>query len=304
MPVLDLSFASGESSLSVRRFSVREAVSTPFTISVWACSKSATLDLPGLVGRGASLRIESGYAHAHADARRWTGVCSYIEQTQPEPTGLSTYHLRIVPSLWLLGHRRNHRIFQHLSIPDIVDALLSEWSIEHRWEIDRPAYPRLEYKVQYGESDYAFLSRLLEEAGIAFTMADGSTLVLGDALHGHAPRGAALRYVDEPSLAAEREYISRVELSHEVRPGAHVLRDHDFSRAAHRALRRGLPRAREAARAVPLRAGQLPRRGRQGRRHARGRRQRAPRAAIHARAASGPSAPSRATALAASASAS
>ena len=230
MPVLDLSFASGESSLSVRRFSVREAVSAPFTISVWARSPNAALDLPGLVGRPAGLRVETGYRHAHSGSRRWTGICSYIEQTQPETTGLSTYHLRIVPALWLLGHRRNHRVFQHLSIPDIVDALLGEWSIAHRWEIDRGAYPKLEYKVQYGESDYALLSRLLEEAGIAFTIdeGDGSTLVLGDALHNHAPRSAGLTYVDKPNLASEREYISRVELSHEVRPGGYVLRDHDF----------------------------------------------------------------------------
>jgi len=231
LPVLDLSFASGESSLSVRRFSVREAVSAPFTISVWACSENAALDLPGLVGRPAGLHVMTGYAHALDGSRRWTGICSYIEQTQPEATGLSTYHLRIVPALWLLGHRRNHRIFQHISIPDIVDKVLGEWSIAHRWEIDRAAYPKLEYKVQYGESDYAFLSRLLEEAGIAFTMAEGdggSTLVLGDALHTHGPRSAGLRYVDKPNLAAELEYISRVELSHEVRPGGHVLRDHDF----------------------------------------------------------------------------
>jgi type VI secretion system secreted protein VgrG len=96
-----------------------------------------------------------------------------MEQVQAEPTGLSTYYLRIVPPLWLLTQRRNYRVFQHLSIPDITDKLLGEWSISSKWHISRGEYPKLEYKVQYGESDYAFLSRLWEEAGIAFTFPDG-----------------------------------------------------------------------------------------------------------------------------------
>jgi type VI secretion system secreted protein VgrG len=78
------------------------------------------------------------------------------EQVQAEPTGLSTYYLRIVPTLWLSTQRRNHRIYQHISIPDIIDKLLGEWSIKPVWQIDRGSYPKLEYKVQYGESDYSF----------------------------------------------------------------------------------------------------------------------------------------------------
>jgi len=231
VPILDLSLASGESSLSVRRFSVRESISAPFTISVWAVSESPSLDLAAIVGRGASLRVVTGYRFALSGSRRWSGICSFIEQAQPEATGLSTYHMRIVPALWTLGHRKNYRIYQHLSIPDIADKILGEWSIEHRWEIDRGAYPKLEYKVQYNESDYAFLSRLLEEAGIAFVFrdeGDGGAMILGDALHSRAARGKGLPYVDKPNQASEHEYASFVEISREVRPGGYVLRDHDF----------------------------------------------------------------------------
>src|SRR5262245_1836726 len=113
MTILQLTFASGESSLSVRRFSVHETVSAPFTVSVWARSSSANLDLEGLVGKSASLHVQSGLVHARMNGRTWAGLCSHIEQIQAEPTGLSTYYLRIVPDLWALSHRRNHRIFQH-----------------------------------------------------------------------------------------------------------------------------------------------------------------------------------------------
>ncbi len=239
MAILELSFASGEDSLSVRRFSVQEAVSSLFTVSVSARSESATVDLESLVGQPASLRIQSGVKFMRqGGARYWTGICSFIEQVHGmEPNAgqrsLSTYQMRIVPSLWLLGQRRNNRIFQHKSIPDITDALLGEWGLEHTWSIDRGKYPKLGYRAQYGESDLAFLTRLWEEAGVAYTFPDddekGSQLTLSDKLHQNTPRpGGGLHYVDNPNQSAEMEFVTRVRLAYEVRPGATTLRDYDF----------------------------------------------------------------------------
>ncbi len=234
MATLELSFDCGDESFSVRRFAVKEAVSTPFTVSVWARTRSQDVDLEAIVGKPASLRIASDLAFgALGGGRTWAGVCSSIEQVKAEPTGLSTYAVRIVPVLWLLTQRRNHRVFQHLSIPDIADELLREWTIEPVWTVDRGAYPKLDYKVQYGESDYSFLCRLLEEAGISYTFQGGGEealkLALGDQLHLGEPRkGPPLPYVDNPNEAAEKEYLTRVRLAREVRPGAYAIRDHDF----------------------------------------------------------------------------
>ncbi|MDC0744952.1 type VI secretion system Vgr family protein [Polyangium mundeleinium] len=239
MAILELSFACGESSLSVRRFSVHESVSGLFTVSVWARSESPSIDLEAIIGQPASLRVVSGYRFARlGGARLWSGIVSSIEQVQAvQPASgtheLSTYSLRIVPSLWTLTQRRNYRIFQHLSIPDIVDELLSDWGLDSIWQIDRGKYPKLEYRVQYGESDFAFFSRMLEEAGIAYTFPDddakGSNLTLSDKLESNAPRpGGALPYVDNPNQEAEKEFVSAIRLSYGVRPGAHTIRDHDF----------------------------------------------------------------------------
>jgi type VI secretion system secreted protein VgrG len=233
MPVLELTFASGESSLSVRHFSVHEAISGLFTASIVARSANQDLDLSQIVGDAAAFRVTSGVAFAALGGRVWSGIVSSMEQVQAEPTGLSTYHLRIVPTMWLLTQRRNHRIFQHLSIPDIVDRVLDGWSIAPVWQIERGQYPKLEYKAQYGETDYAFVCRLLEEAGIAFTLPDGggvaSQLVFGDALHAAPPRASLpLPWVDNPNQAAEQEFVTKVRLVREVRPGAHAVRDYDF----------------------------------------------------------------------------
>ena len=235
--ILELSFASGEKSLSVRRFSVHEAASSLFSVSIWARSENPSIDLEALIGKPASFRISTGVRFARTGARVWTGLVSTIEQLHGvQPSGVreeSTYFLRLVPNLWLLTQRRNYRIFQHGSIPDITDKILGEWSIEPTWKIDRGEYPKLEYKAQYGESDFAFLSRLWEEAGIAFTLADddegASKLTLGDKLHeGPLRPGEPLPYADNPNQEAEKEFVSHVRLAHEVRPGAYTVRDHDF----------------------------------------------------------------------------
>jgi type VI secretion system secreted protein VgrG len=235
MSLLDLSVASGESALSVRRISVHEGMSRLFNVSVIARIEDPSVNLEAIVGKPAALRAQTGFAYA-TGTRVWAGICSFAEQIQgvtPQPgeKPLSTYFFRIVPSAWLMTQRQGFRVYQHLSIPDIVDKLLSEWSIDPVWKIDRGTYPKLEYKVQYGETDYAFMCRLLEEAGIAFAFPDddnGSKITLYDKPQSAAPRGSSVHYVDNPSQSAEREFVTSVRLSHEVRPGAWTLRDYDF----------------------------------------------------------------------------
>ena len=242
MSLLDLTVASTESSLSVRRVSVQESISRLFTLNIVARTEDHSLNLEAIVGKAASFRAVTGHAYAaYGGARLWTGVVSYAEQIQglapaPGEKPLSTYFFRLVPNLWLLTQRRGNRIYQHLAIPDILDKLLKEWAIEPVWKIDRGKYPKLEYKAQYGETDFAFLSRLCEEAGICFTFPDddaaGSKLTFHDKPQANGPRGISIPYVDNPNQSAEQEFVTNVRLSHEVRPGAATIRDYDFRNPA------------------------------------------------------------------------
>ncbi|AKT42883.1 type VI secretion system tip protein TssI/VgrG [Chondromyces crocatus] len=236
MPLLQLSFASGASSLTVRRFVVHEALSSLFTVHVWARGLDPSLDLSPIVGQAASLRVDNGLSFAHRPERLWAGLCVFAIQEQAElPPVLSTYRFTIAPVMWLLTRRSAHRIFQHLSIPDIIDKLLAEWRIEPTWEVDRGRYPKLEFKLQYGESDFAFVCRLLEEAGITFLFedtADSTKLVFRDEPQTRASRGAPLPYYEHANQAAEKEFVTEVKLGHEIRSGAFVLQDYDFRRPA------------------------------------------------------------------------
>jgi type VI secretion system secreted protein VgrG len=237
MPLLQLSFASGEDSLAVSRFSVTEAMSSLFDVSVWARSPSEDIDFDAIVGKPAVFKINRGLKEGASDraTRRFAGICSYMEQIDAEPTGASTYFLRIVPAMWMLTQRRNHRVFQHLSAPQIVKRLLKEWSLEARWKIEADRYPKLEYRVQYGESDFNFIRRILEESGISFSFTDdndrASDPIFWDRPSSNDVRpGGAIHFVDSPSESAEEEFVTEVRLAHEVRPGKVAIRDFDFRR--------------------------------------------------------------------------
>ena len=97
-------------------------------------------------------------------------------------------------------------------------------------------YHKLEYRVQYGESDYLFVSRLLEEAGICFYfVADndkGSILTFSDSPETNEPRaGFPLPYADNPNQAAEPRSSSRRSASRRsCGPAPSRIRDFDFRR--------------------------------------------------------------------------
>ena len=137
MEMVQLSFANGESSLSVRSFEVQESLSKPFQIDIVARAPSADIDFEALIGEGAHFVLHGGIGGALAVPRTWSGLCVRCEQVRVEANGLSTYEVTIVPQLWLMGKRRNHRMFQHQSVIDIATTLLDEWKVPHRLQVSR-----------------------------------------------------------------------------------------------------------------------------------------------------------------------
>jgi type VI secretion system secreted protein VgrG len=231
---ITLSLSNTIPALSVRTAKVTERMSRLWTIKVLAMSESPDLDLEAPIGRAASLAIrlpsEGGLL-----SRSWAGLCTQLTQVRVESTGLSSYELIVRPRLWALGERTNYRLFQHQSVLEIVSLLLDEWDIDRDFRVDEKAYPKLELRTQYGESDYAFLSRLLEEAGIATFFEDGAgktTLVFADAPQSSTPRLRPLHFTDEASLHshAEVEFARGVRIGHRAVAAAFVKRDYDFRR--------------------------------------------------------------------------
>ena len=220
---------ASEDPLDVRSFAVRERISALFSVSLEVVSPDPDIDFEAAIGRPARFSIRAGAGVARA--RTWTGVCSQLQQIAVEESGLSTYAVEIVPSLWLATQRRNHRMFQGKSEVDIVLQLLAEWGVEPHKRLTG-TYKKRKVRVQYGETDFAFLSRMLEDVGVSFHFEDAegeSRLVLSDAPHAAVARDPRIRFRDNPS-AADSEHVTQVRVTRRVRPGAVTVRDHDYRR--------------------------------------------------------------------------
>ncbi|KYF55386.1 hypothetical protein BE04_51175 [Sorangium cellulosum] len=231
----EVTVASGDR-LDVRQFHISERMSALFELSFIVVCENADIDFDAVVGQPMTFTLRQG-THERA-VRTWTGICSHIEQVAAEELGVSTYKLVMVPVLWLLTQRRNHRMFQLQSELDIARVLLAEWNISTSERISG-TYKKRKYRVQYGESDFTFLCRMLEDAGVSFYFqTDGgeTRLVLDDAPQTNASRAPAITFRDNPT-DADREHVTKVRVSRRLRPGKYTVRDHDYRRVPEYVLR-------------------------------------------------------------------
>ena len=215
----------------VRHFTVHDGLSSLFRIDCAVVSENPAVDFEATVGKPASFRIRAAQG-VEGPAAQWTGIVSAIHQRRAEQSGLSTYDITLVPRLWLLTQRTNCRVFQQMSDLDIVRSLLEEWGIDPVVETTR-AFKTRKCRVQYQETDHAFMSRMLEAAGVTYFFRrteDGSALVLKDAPETGARRTEPLEHTDEP--LAGTLHATRFVATRAVRAGKITLADHDHRGAS------------------------------------------------------------------------
>jgi type VI secretion system secreted protein VgrG len=212
----------------VREFKVNEGLSALFSIELLVRSQNPAVDFEATIGAPATFRIGVNPLIASGPSPTWTGVVANIEQVGSEDKGLSTYRIRVVPSLWFLTQRTNCRVFQQMTDLEVVLAMLQEWALPHE-SLCEASYKTKKYRVQYQETDFAFVSRLLEDSGITYSLEQretGTTIVLRDAPHMAAPRATPLAHVSEVT-AGPHLYATAFRAERAVRSGRVTFADHD-----------------------------------------------------------------------------
>lgn len=216
----------------VRQFEVTEGLHELFRAEIIAVCGDPEVDFDAIMGQVARFSLQRT---EQMPVRFWQGVVTCIERIGVEPDGLSTYRLVIQPRLWLLTQTRNYRIFQQLSDPDIALEVLSKWGLKPRRAFEASQFKGRKYRVQYAESDYRFMRRVLEDAGITFHFEErgGNTeLVLIDGPQSSAPRSVPVHYENEPSGELLEEVATNVRVVRRLRPGRYTQRDVDYRRPA------------------------------------------------------------------------
>jgi type VI secretion system secreted protein VgrG len=218
----------GKDILLLVGFSGHEAISQLFSfqLDLWA-EDPTKIKFDKLLGQKITVKLEL----PNDKERYFNGICKSISQGGRDET-FTFYRMEIVPQLWFLTKTAGSRIFQHLTVPDILKQVLQ--GLDIAFEIQGEFHPR-DFCVQYRETDFNFASRLMEEEGIFYFFkhaADGHKLVLANTPESHT------EYVEEDQKTIIYEGISggyrdetRIlswEKTQELRSGTYTLWDHCF----------------------------------------------------------------------------
>ena len=217
----------GKDDLLLSGFSGHEAISQPFFFQLECVAENAkTIPFDGLLGQKVTVEISL----PGGSKRFINGACLRVAQGARDAT-FTRYLLDLVPEAFLLSRKTLSRIFQHLSIPDILKKVLKGFPVT--WEIQGTFHPR-DYGVQYRESDFAFASRLMEEEGIYyfFKHSDGShTMVVANTPGSHSdlsPGPSNLIFEAVAGGTRKEDRVSAWEKAQELRSSKVTLWDHCF----------------------------------------------------------------------------
>jgi type VI secretion system secreted protein VgrG len=216
----------GEDVLLLTSFRGDEAISQLFHFQVnLLAEQDYEIHFDRIVGQNVTVELHL----PNQEKRYFNGLVKRFSQGGRNETFVQ-FSAEIVPKLWLLTKKVRSRIFQHLSVPDILRQLFGGFDVSY--ELSATYYQR-DYCVQYRETDFNFASRLMEEEGIYyfFKHADGShQMVVTDLPTQHPIIAGQSRVIyDEVSGGGRDDLRIRAwEKSQELRSGQYTLWDHCF----------------------------------------------------------------------------
>jgi type VI secretion system secreted protein VgrG len=208
-----------------------DCLGQPFNYDVEVLSRKVDLDPMDMIGKDMSIGVklkggETRYFHGIISDFLNAGVVG----------GYQLYQLTLKPWFWLLSHSLDSRIFQELSVPAIFEKVLkdkngfSDYSVRLNAE-----YSPMEYCVQYQESDFSFVSRLMEQQGIYYYFVhekEKHTLVFADSPSSHPKLSGDGKILFRPpnAVAAGEELVYRWKHQVSFQPGKFATRDFDYNK--------------------------------------------------------------------------
>lgn len=216
-----------EDALLLRSATIREELGRLFEIQAELLSENHAIDFKEVLLKAAVIRVQLG----NGKIRYFHGIVS--EFSQDERVGdLSSYRATIVPSTWVLTRRANCRIYPNTTRVDAIKQLLKdEYGIEPE-DGATAEYTQAEYIVQYRETDYNFISRLMEHEGIVFFHKHAEkehTMVLADNPGAYQPYQGfeKIRFASETTDRSDEQRLTSIHTEMMVAPAAAELTDFD-----------------------------------------------------------------------------
>src|SRR5437879_4544437 len=200
----------GKDKLLLKSCTVSEQLGRPFVIKAELLSSEATVNFLDLIGKGVTIRWRMPETGGGEKKRFFSGYISSFVQ-RPRVEGFFVYEATIVPWLWFLTRTADCRIFHsgmssppdEMTVPGIIKKVFKDHGFDDFTPALTASYRKMDHCVQYRETDFNFVSRLMEQGGIYYFFEhvdDGGVikhkLKLADAMSAHSeyPEYGTIKY--------------------------------------------------------------------------------------------------------------
>lgn len=224
---------------SVLSFNAQEEMSRLFRFTLTLRSDDPQVDIKGLLRKKADIHLTWG-----GQEKWWFGIVASFSQvdagtpTHTQEEGeYGEYVAEIVPSFWIMTQKTNCKIFQFMTVKDILEEVLEKRGMAGKYTLKlTKGYELREYCVQYRETDFAFLSRLMEEEGIFYWHwhdpdEKKEILTICDSVSGYAacwPEDTVRYKKGTGVLSTEQEYLSTLTYEENAHTGKVSYRDWNY----------------------------------------------------------------------------
>ncbi|MGL5734513.1 MAG: type VI secretion system Vgr family protein, partial [Beijerinckiaceae bacterium] len=227
----ELTTPLGTDKLVLSAFHVHEELSRPFEIGISCISPDENLDFGPALGKHCVIR----YTTVGKKKRYFSGILVEASWKGERDRGFD-YELVLRPWLWLLTQTSDSRIFQNKPVPEIIKDVFNRAGFSDYEMSLHESYPKVEYCVQYRETHFDFVSRLMEEHGIYYYFKHSDSkhvLVMSDTKQSHdpVPDLPTCRYVGMSERARDdEEYVKTWLTGRTFRTGKVTINAFDFDK--------------------------------------------------------------------------
>jgi len=218
----------GADVLLLERVQGQEAISEPFEFEVDLLSENDSISAEDLIRKPVHIEIDRLDGTTRIIHAR---ICRFVQRGRRHV--LTLYSATLRPWLWFLSLRQDCKIFQNMTVPDILEKVFNDNGFsDYKLNVYKTYSPR-EYCVQYRETSMDFVSRLMEDEGIFYYFEhteDKHTLVLADAAGAaeSIPGQSSVRMMPASSVVLAEDVITRADNLVEARTGQITLNDYNF----------------------------------------------------------------------------
>lgn len=219
----------GADILLLERFTGTEGISRPFEFHLTMVSEQSSVDLDGLLRKPVTIKLRLVDGQTYRPINGWVRAARQLERDMY----LTTYQMEIVPWFWFLTQSYDCRIYQNMTVQEIISDVFGRRGMsDYQFKL-YGSYDKKKYLVQYRESDFNFVSRLMEEEGMFyfFEQSDGRhVMVITDSKAGVkvCPHQDHAKYAYQPQGGQTQDFVHTFDSEQSYHTGKVALNDFDF----------------------------------------------------------------------------